>query len=314
MKKAELYFLTVAMQGTIKSAAEVLNIAQPSLTSSIKKLELELGVELLIRHPRGVELSTYGKHYFQYVEKLKLDHDQMVRQLSEMKLRQQGKLKIGTGEAWWELFVKNAILSFQQHAPQSSLHIEFGNNLNLMSHLIQGDIDLFIGHEIHGLDEKHRVRFIPILQDREAVYVRAGHPIFSSLPKGFEKNVGVEVNDEVKQLTSDYPELRVTSDHTRNRSILSIPPKTVTNSNTTFDIDSLSAAIDFLKSTDAIMPYTAEIQNWMESQGIVALYVKRFRKGNVGIYTKEEASTELSSQSVNACIQEIKKAYRNAKF
>lgn len=314
MKKSELYFLTVAKQGTIKSAAEALNIAQPSLTSSIKKLESELGVDLLIRHPRGVELSTYGKHYFRYVEKLKLEHDQMVRQLFEMKLRQQGKLKIGTGEAWWELFVKQSILSFQQRKPESSLHIEFGNNLSLMAHLIQGDIDLFVGHEIHGLDEKHRVRFTPLLQDREAVYVRAGHPIFSLLPTGIEPKVASELDDGVKELTATYAELRVTSDHARNRSILSIPSKSsVGSSKITFDIDSLSAAVDFLKSTDALMPYTVEVQHWMEQQGVVALYVKKLRQGNVGIYTKEDAQSEESSECVNTCIQEIKKAHRNSK-
>jgi LysR family nitrogen assimilation transcriptional regulator len=41
-------------------AASMLHVAQSALTLQVKKLEQELGVQLLVRHPRGVEPTTAG--------------------------------------------------------------------------------------------------------------------------------------------------------------------------------------------------------------------------------------------------------------
>src|SRR5437763_5769379 len=52
------YFLRVAQRKNISLAAADLNIAQPTLTKSIKLLEDQLGVKLFERLPRGVALTV----------------------------------------------------------------------------------------------------------------------------------------------------------------------------------------------------------------------------------------------------------------
>jgi LysR family hca operon transcriptional activator len=65
------YFIAVAEAGSLTVAAEKrLHTAQPSLSRQIRDLELELGVTLLIRRPRGIELTPAGKVF--------LDHARMV--------------------------------------------------------------------------------------------------------------------------------------------------------------------------------------------------------------------------------------------
>jgi LysR family nitrogen assimilation transcriptional regulator len=55
------YFVSIAELGSISAASQRLGIAQPALSQTIRQLEIELGVELLVRSPRGVSLTESGQ-------------------------------------------------------------------------------------------------------------------------------------------------------------------------------------------------------------------------------------------------------------
>lgn len=54
------YFRTIAENGSLASAAEVIGIAQPSLSIQLKNLEGRIGTQLFVRSPRGVTLTDAG--------------------------------------------------------------------------------------------------------------------------------------------------------------------------------------------------------------------------------------------------------------
>ncbi len=66
------YFCVVASELNLTRAAEKLHIAQPPLTRQIKQLEEEIGAQLFVRKPRGLELTEAGQ-YFLAKAKLILD-------------------------------------------------------------------------------------------------------------------------------------------------------------------------------------------------------------------------------------------------
>lgn len=54
------YFLTLAEYGSISAAANALNMAQPSLSENIAKLERQLDIQLAIRGSRGIQMTEAG--------------------------------------------------------------------------------------------------------------------------------------------------------------------------------------------------------------------------------------------------------------
>src|SRR6185295_8416464 len=55
------YFLTVARTGHFGAAAERCAVTQPALSMQIQELEKELGLQLLERRPRGIQLTAEGR-------------------------------------------------------------------------------------------------------------------------------------------------------------------------------------------------------------------------------------------------------------
>ena len=61
------YFVAVAEEGSLTLAADRrLHTAQPSLSRQIRDLEAEVGVQLLIRSPRGIELTAAGRAFLDH--------------------------------------------------------------------------------------------------------------------------------------------------------------------------------------------------------------------------------------------------------
>lgn len=303
MNRCNKYFLAVARTGNIKKAADQLYVTQPTLTTAIKKLEAELGVPLFIRRSKGVELTEYGQVFLRFVEEQQNKEVDLMHKIQDMHQRENGKLKIGVGDVWWESFARQAILHYHQVYTNSSVYVEFGNNLALMQHLIQGDIDLFVGHEIYELKDSLPVVFKPLLQDKEVVFVKQGHPLLNK-KRELQKN---------PKLLHNYPIIRVTPNHARNSVVLNnalyADEQIFEQHALVFEVDSLFASIDLLKTTDAVMPFSNKMRGWMEKQHIDVCYINDQKIGNVGIYHKRQ----LDDAKIHFLIQKLTEAANLAK-
>jgi DNA-binding transcriptional LysR family regulator len=64
------YFLAVAEERSVTRAAGRLHLTQPPLSAQLARLEHELGVELFVRHRRGVSLTAAGEQLRGHAERI----------------------------------------------------------------------------------------------------------------------------------------------------------------------------------------------------------------------------------------------------
>jgi len=64
------YFVAIIDEGSMLKATEILRVAQPALSQHIANLEDELGVQLLVRTPRGVVPTQAGEVLYLHAKKI----------------------------------------------------------------------------------------------------------------------------------------------------------------------------------------------------------------------------------------------------
>ncbi len=78
------YFQTVANMQHMTRAADVLQIAQPALSSMIAKLEADLGVPLFNRTGRNIILNEYGKTFLKRANRILKEVDEGRQEISDL--------------------------------------------------------------------------------------------------------------------------------------------------------------------------------------------------------------------------------------
>lgn len=78
------YIIKIVECGSITEAAKQLYIAQPSLSTAVKSLEEELGIEIFYRNAKGISLSIDGTEFLSYAR-------QIIEQTELMEQRYMGK-------------------------------------------------------------------------------------------------------------------------------------------------------------------------------------------------------------------------------
>jgi DNA-binding transcriptional LysR family regulator len=64
------YFIEVAAEGSISAAADLLYVAQPTMSAAMKDLEARVGRALLVRSARGVTLTPDGAEFLGYARQV----------------------------------------------------------------------------------------------------------------------------------------------------------------------------------------------------------------------------------------------------
>ncbi len=143
------YFVLVAEKKNITRVAEDEHVSQQSLSKHIKKIEDELGLELIDRN-NGCELTYAGERFYEYAVKMLQIKSEMETEMHDMKDTMHGVLRLGIAYTRGMVFLPEVLPHFCKENPYVRVSVTENNPRALEEYLLHGHIDLYIGINVRS--------------------------------------------------------------------------------------------------------------------------------------------------------------------
>src|SRR5580704_17617509 len=138
------YVDEVARCGSIRRAAERLNVTASAVNRRIADLEEELGTPLFERRPRGVRLTAAGEVFLHYLRGQTDEVERMKSQIEDLKGLRRGTVKIACSQALALDCLPRQIAEFRKTHPFVSFDVKVADHEWAMAALAAYDVDLVI--------------------------------------------------------------------------------------------------------------------------------------------------------------------------
>ncbi|WP_158217999.1 LysR family transcriptional regulator [Marinibacterium profundimaris] len=252
-------FLAIARCGTLTAAADVLRLAQPTLTKRLKLLEDEYQAPLFERQPRGMTLTAAGRHLFEHATGIEHAYLQARETIEATKSRRLDVLRVGAGPLFRRAYLAGAFEKLRTEFPETRLVLRADVHLRNLPLLRKGELDVVFGALVRDdADETIEVRKMTDVHLGALASVR--HEILSG-------NGPVSAEDLARTqwiLYSDDPE---TTSMVRGYFIRhGLRPPDFTVQTTSYEF-----GLNLLATGKYVMPAPIELDTTFEPLGLTAL-------------------------------------------
>lgn len=253
------YFLGILEAKSITRAAEVLNMAQPAIGMQLRKLEEELGVELVVRHSRGIVPTEAGERLRTHAENI-LEGLAVARQdILDIGTEYRGRVTVGMTMTVLHLLFAPIIREFRQKYPAVSLICSEGVSERLSKSLVADELDIVFTYS-PPTDPDFVAEALAI--ESQCLAVPIGHPLAGKSGVTLREALACEL-----VVTSPFTLQRIRIDETAR--MYGIPLRVVC------EVNSIPALREFVYNGlgCAISPYGAMISD-VEDGHIAMLPIK----------------------------------------
>jgi len=168
------YFIAIAEERSFTGAAERLWIAQPGLSTQMRRLEAELGVQLFERHPRGIDLTQAGELFLERARVAVSAADTALATGRDLDAGLVGSLTLGlAAEARWPL-ASELLLRFGRESAGIELTVVEAHGGALWRDLRAGRLDALVAPTGHGSAD---LRTLDLGGEDWVVLVGTGHSL-----------------------------------------------------------------------------------------------------------------------------------------
>ena len=185
------YFMAIAEEKQISAAAKKLHMAQPPLSQQLKHLEEELGVPLVIRHARGLELTEAGKVLYKHALNMEKAMDQTRCEVKETGKGLRGRLSIGVNTLSSEE-LPQLLMQFRSRYPDMTYKIQQNESAQLCKLVKERAIELAV------------IRFPIDLNDFSYLHMKT-EPFYLVTSEAFPELPGTVTYEQIGQLPLIIP-------------------------------------------------------------------------------------------------------------
>jgi DNA-binding transcriptional LysR family regulator len=165
-------FVAIAEERSFTRAAERLWVAQPGLSSQIRRLEVELGVQLLERHPRGVELTDAGEVFLERARVVLAAADDASATGTDLAAGLLGTLRVGLSTSGRSSAARQLLGRFSAERPQVEVTVMEAYGGVLVRDIGDRRLDAAIVPSPFSSHELHRR---PLAEEQLVLAVGRGH-------------------------------------------------------------------------------------------------------------------------------------------
>src|ERR1700722_977919 len=138
------YLVALADTGHFGRAAQRTFVSQPTLSAQLKKLEEDLGVKLVERHPKNVQLTEVGKQIVARARHMLSEGDEILALARNNTDPLSGKLKVALIPTIGPYLLPRVMQKLRKALPQLGLMLYEYQTEDLLKRLKEGEIDLGI--------------------------------------------------------------------------------------------------------------------------------------------------------------------------
>lgn len=176
LKLKDLHILeAINRLGSMARAAEDLAISQPAISKAMGDLEHTLGVALLDRSSRGVELTDCGRILLRRGRVVFDEIRQGLKEIEHLSDPATGEVRVGTVEPM-TAFVSAVVDRASRRYPKMAYHVSISDVTALLRGLRDRELDLVIARWMPTSPEEDLAAEI-LFRDRLVVMVGASHPL-----------------------------------------------------------------------------------------------------------------------------------------
>jgi LysR family hca operon transcriptional activator len=249
------YFVAVAEEGSLTNAAERrLHTAQPSLSRQIRDLELEVGVKLLERSARGIELTAAGRTFLDHARLALLQVEAAGDAARRVAQPEKAVFVIGFLTGAEVVWLPEVLRILREEQPGIEITLSSQSSPDLAGALMRGKVDVaFLRREAQapGLTFKFLIR----------------EPLVAVLPKNHRLAAHKEI--KLQDLAAETyitptrvaPVLKAVIDGYAAKSGITLKPE--------YDAENLSSAMSLVASTGGVTLLPLYAQNLLSSSVVI---------------------------------------------
>lgn len=167
-------FLAVADLGSFRAASEALHLSQSALSRRADKLEEALGVQLLLRTTRKVELTTVGRGFVPRARSVLNELENALVGIQEVSDRLSGLVTIACVPSAVAYFLPGVVRKYHEQYPRISIRIIDESSSQVLMAVARGEADF--GLTYIGVNDAD-IDFKPLLEEPFVAAVRRDHPL-----------------------------------------------------------------------------------------------------------------------------------------